>query len=76
MANVTMIPARARRQVTVEEEKPKLRVCAYCRVSTDTEEQATSYEAQVEHYTDYIKRNPEWELADIYADDGISGQKA
>ncbi len=73
MANVTMIPARARRQVTVEEEKPKLRVCAYCRVSTDTEEQATSYEAQVEHYTEYIKKNPEWELADIYADDGISG---
>lgn len=53
--------------------KPKLRVAAYCRVSTDSDEQATSYEAQVEHYTEYIKRNPDWEFAGIYADDGISG---
>lgn len=53
--------------------RPKLRVAAYCRVSTDSEEQSTSYEAQVEHYTNYIKGNPEWELAGIYADDGISG---
>lgn len=53
--------------------KPKLRVVAYCRVSTDSDEQATSYEAQVEHYTEYIKRNPDWEFAGIYADDGISG---
>ena len=51
-----LIPARrqignnARKQ---EEEKPKLRVAAYCRVSTDSDEQATSYEAQVEHYTEY-----------------------
>ncbi len=74
MANVTMIPARARRrQVATEEEKPKLKVAAYCRVSTESEEQASSYEAQVEHYTEYINKNPEWELADIYADDGISG---
>lgn len=52
---------------------PKLRVAAYCRVSTDSDEQATSYEAQVEHYTDFIKKNPEWEFAGIFADDGISG---
>lgn len=51
----------------------KLRVAAYCRVSTDSDEQATSYETQVEHYTEYIKKNPEWEFAGIYADDGISG---
>ena len=56
MGNVMLIPARrqvgsnARKQ---EEEKPKLRVAAYCRVSTDSDEQATSYEAQVEHYTEY-----------------------
>ena len=56
-----------------EEEKPKLRVAAYCRVSTDSDEQATSYEAQVEHYTEYIQKNPDWEFAGIYADDGISG---
>ena len=54
-----LIPARrqvgnnARKQ---EEEKPKLRVTAYCRVSTDSDEQATSYEAQVEHYTEYIQK--------------------
>ncbi|WP_245539426.1 recombinase family protein [Succinimonas amylolytica] len=42
-------------------------------MSTDTDEQATSYEAQVEHYTKYIKQNPAWESAGIYADDGISG---
>ena len=76
MGNVMLIPARrqvgsnARKQ---EEEKPKLRVAAYCRVSTDSDEQATSYEAQVEHYTEYIQKNPDWEFAGIYADDGISG---
>lgn len=48
-------------------------MAAYCRVSTDSEEQATSYEVQVEHYTTYIQNNPEGELAGIYADDGISG---
>ncbi|WP_445661710.1 recombinase family protein [Bacillus sp. FSL K6-3221] len=55
------------------EEQKKLKVAAYCRVSTDSDEQATSYEVQVEHYTSYIQNNPEWELAGIYADDGISG---
>lgn len=53
--------------------KTMLRVAAYCRVSTDSDEQATSYEAQVEHYTEYIKKNPEWEFAGIYAEDSISG---
>lgn len=42
-------------------------------VSTDSEEQASSYEVQVEHYTKFIEKNPEWELAGIFADDGISG---
>jgi hypothetical protein len=56
-----------------DEEKPKLRVAAYCRVSTDSEEQASSYEAQIEHYTAYINGHPDWTLAGIYADDGISG---
>lgn len=51
----------------------KLRVAAYCRVSTDSDEQATSYEAQVAHYTDLIQKNPEWEFVGTYADDGISG---
>ena len=72
--NVTVIPARyhvARQEK--DEDKPKLRVAAYCRVSTDSEEQATSYEAQIEHYTEYIKKNSEWELAGIFADEGLSG---
>ena len=72
--NITVIPARRRVGNTVNKEvKPKLKVAAYCRVSTDSDEQATSYEAQVEHYTDFIKKNPEWEFAGIFADDGISG---
>ena len=72
--NITVIPARKRVGNTVTaEEKPKLRVAAYCRVSTDSEEQASSYEVQVEHYTQFIQKNPEWELAGIFADDGISG---
>lgn len=75
MANVTFIPARPQVGNTggSPEEKPKLRVAAYCRVSTDSDEQATSYEAQIEHYTSHIKSNPEWVLAGIFADDGISG---
>ena len=72
--NITMIPARKRVGSTVRVyAKPKLRVAAYCRVSTDSEEQASSYEKQVEHYTDFIQANEEWEFAGIYADDGISG---
>lgn len=74
MPNITVIPARRQvRHSAKEPEKPKLKVAAYCRVSTDRDEQATSYEAQVEHYTDYINKNSDWELAGVYADDGISG---
>ncbi|MFR2265980.1 recombinase family protein [Clostridium sp. 29_15] len=46
---------------------------AYCRVSTDQLEQLSSYEAQVEYYTNYINSNPEFEMAGIYEDEGISG---
>ena len=49
------------------------RVAAYARVSTDSDEQATSYEAQVDFYTRKIKSNPEWEFAGVYADEGVSG---
>lgn len=51
----------------------KTRVAAYCRVSTSNLEQLNSYQAQKEHYTKVITSNPEWELVDIYADEGISG---
>ncbi len=67
--NVMVIPARQFIGTQkIEEMKPKLRVAAYCRVSTDSEEQATSYEAQIEHYTEFIQKNEEWELAGIFAD--------
>ena len=72
--NITVIPARRHVGNTLNrEEKPKLKVAAYCRVSTDSDEQATSYDAQVEHYTNLIKKNDDWEFAGIFADDGISG---
>lgn len=72
--NVTVIPAIKRvGNNKNSESKPKIRVAAYCRVSTDSEEQASSYDIQIEHYTNYIKKNKEWELAGIFADDGITG---
>lgn len=49
------------------------RVAAYCRVSTDTEDQINSYNSQVEHYTEFIQKNNEWTLAGIYADEAITG---
>lgn len=71
--SVTVIPARKHVRKSGDEEKPKLRVAAYCRVSTDSDEQATSYETQIEHYTAYIQGHSDWVLAGIFADDGISG---
>ncbi len=74
MATIRYIPASTWvGSRIVEDEVPKLRVAAYCRVSTESDEQAISYDAQVDHYTEYIKKNPAWEFAGIYADDGISG---
>lgn len=49
------------------------RVAAYCRVSTDSEDQKNSYESQVKHYKEYILQHPDWQLVDIYADEGITG---
>ena len=49
------------------------RVCAYCRVSTDKEDQANSFETQQRYFREWIDRNPEWMLQEIYADEGISG---
>ena len=51
----------------------KLRVAAYCRVSTDADEQLNSFENQVSYYTEYINSKEEYEMAGIYADEGISG---
>ena len=54
----------------------KLRVCAYARVSTETEEQKTSFDYQVRYYTKLITENPDWEFAGVYADYGITGTSA
>lgn len=71
---VMVIPARKKIQEgALDKEHPKLRVAAYCRVSTESEEQTGSFETQVSHYTNYINKNPDWRLVDIYADEGISG---
>ena len=71
---VTIIPARGKLGTSLaKEEVTRLRVAAYCRVSTDSEEQESSYDAQVKHYTEYIQKNPKWQFAGIFADDGISG---
>ena len=53
--------------------KKNLRVAAYCRVSTEEEEQQSSFEIQVEYYTNKIASHDNWTLAGIFADDGISG---
>ena len=53
----------------------KLRVAAYCRVSTDNDDQLLSLEAQKQHYEKIIRDNPEWEFAGLYCDEGISGTK-
>lgn len=73
-SKITVIPARKNTGNTIKKaEKPKLRVAAYCRVSTDSEDQASSYETQISHYTEYILKNPDWQLAGIFADEGITG---
>ncbi len=72
--SITVIPARANRPRLDENiETHKKRVAAYCRVSTDQAEQLSSYEAQVNYYTSYINNHPDYEIAGIYADEGISG---
>lgn len=70
--NVTVIPAK----VQTAENRDKyhqLRVAAYCRVSTEQEEQQNSFAVQVAYYTDLINKKKEWTLAGIFADEGISG---
>ncbi len=69
-----IIPASRQKETAAGKPKSgKKRVAAYCRVSTDSEEQLTSYKAQKAYYTQIISENQDWELAGIYADQGISG---
>lgn len=71
--NIEVIPAKPLRQLRGLEATSKTRVCAYCRVSTDNEDQLSSFDAQKNYYFNLINGNSEWELVDIYADEGISG---
>ena len=74
MAKVTTIPATISRFTAAPiNEKKKRRTAAYARVSTDSEEQLTSYEAQVNYYTNYIKGRDDWEFVTVYTDEGITG---
>ena len=72
---IITIPAKPE-MVKSQTVKRQLRVAAYCRVSTDDEEQLTSYEAQQHYYTDKIMSNQEWTMAGIFADEGITGTSA
>ena len=81
--NVRKIPKKTitiiepKKSLIVDKEKHhQKRVAAYCRVSTDSDEQLTSYVTQKKVYTEMIAKNPEWEFAGLYADEGISGTRA
>jgi len=70
---VTLIPARSNQSTAENLKANKLRMAAYCRVSTDQEDQLSSFEAQCTYYNSYIEKNPDYEMAGIYADEGLSG---
>ena len=69
---VTFIPADPKYEKK-DIRSQRLRVAPYCRVSTDSDEQLTSYTAQIEYYTAKIAANPEWTMVRLYADEGITG---
>ena len=71
---ITVIPATRNLHTGVPKSaNVKRRVAGYARVSTDSDEQFTSYAAQVDYYTNYIKSKPNWAFVDVYTDEGISG---
>lgn len=71
---ITTIPATLTRftATPITEQKKRL-VAGYARVSTDHDDQFTSYEAQIDYYTNYIKSRDDWEFVDVYTDAGITG---
>ncbi len=71
---IVVIPAKPREEI--RQTSKLLKVAAYCRVSTDDKEQKTSYEAQIQYYTNKINKNPDWQMAGIFADEGITGIQA
>lgn len=71
---VTCIPQTRNRITSIPTAAIKRRrVAAYARVSTDSDEQFTSYEAQVDYFTGFIKARDDWEFVDVYTDEGITG---
>jgi DNA invertase Pin-like site-specific DNA recombinase/ribosome-associated translation inhibitor RaiA len=73
MPEVILIPATIKNQQDTSTKTRQLRVAAYCRVSTDEEEQISSFENQIAYFTDRIQSNPDWTMAGLYADEGLSG---
>lgn len=73
MKKITTIKASSNRDETGKQSN-RLRVAAYCRVSTMHEEQQNSFDAQIRHYKNVIENNQDWKFAGIYADEGISGK--
>ena len=73
MAVIEVIPQKISKITNLPLSKSKRRVAAYARVSTGSDEQFTSFEAQVDYYTNFINKNPEWEMVKVYTDEGITG---
>ena len=72
--SVTVIPATKNKFTSIPTTSvAKRKVAAYARVSTDSDEQYTSYEAQIDYYTKLIKQREDWEFVKVYTDEGISG---
>ena len=70
--SVTVIPAKHDQLFETIGEKTKRRTAGYARVSTNDEEQLTSYEAQVDYYTKLIQSNPAWQYIEVYADESMT----
>lgn len=71
---VTVLPPTISRETSAPiGSKAKRKVAAYARVSTDHDEQQSSYEAQVDYYTKYIQGRDDWEFAGIFSDEGVTG---
>ena len=59
----------------IQKKNEKIRLAPYCRVSRDTEDQLNSFAAQIRYYSEYTKNHPEYEIVDIYADEGLTGME-
>ena len=73
MPDIKLIKATSKLSDRNKEKNSLLRVAAYCRVSTDDEEQINSYNSQLQYYNELINKNPEWKMVGIYADKAITG---